>query len=201
MIGPVVVGTARDRHWQPVGAVIGKHQKVSSRLGARIGARGVQRCLLREEEVGPVEGQIAVDLVCGDLMIAPDAVFAAGIHERRRAEDVGLQEDARILNGAIDVAFGRKVDDDIGVLLFKETEYPLSVADIQLNEAEIGLLHDACKRRKIARISEFIEADDAVIGMRLQHIKDEVAADEPRSACNKNGHLLSSFMSDKIYCP
>lgn len=201
MIGPIVVRTARDRHWQPVGAVIGEHQKVGSRLGARIRARSMQRGRLREEEIGPVEGQIAVDLVRGDLVIALDAIFAAGVHERRRAENVGLQEDARILNGTIDVALGRKVDDDIGVLLFKETEYPLSVADIQLDEAEIGFLHDARKRRKIARISEFIEADDAVIGMRLQHIKDEIAADEPRAARDKNGHLLSSFMSDKIYWP
>src|SRR5699024_8711758 len=98
----------------------------------------MQRGRLREEEIGPAEGQIAVDLVRGDLVIALDAIFAAGVHERRRAENVGLQEDARILNGTIDVALGRKVDDDIGVLLFKETEYPLSVADIQLDEAEIG---------------------------------------------------------------
>lgn len=158
----------------------------------------MQRGRLREEEIGPVEGQIAVDLVRGDLVIALDAIFAAGVHERRRAEDVCLQEDARILNGTIDVALGREVDDDIGVLLFKETQYPLSVADIQLDEPEIGFLHDARKRRKIARISEFIEADDAVIGMRLQHIKDEVAADEPRAACNKNRHLLSSLFNTVI---
>ena len=199
MVRPVVVGTAGDRHGQPIGAVIGEDEKVGARLRARIGARSVQGRLLREEEVGPVEGQVAVHFVRGDLVIALDAVLAAGIHKRRRAEDVGLQEDAGVLDGAVHMAFGRKVDNDIGVLLLKEAVNALSVADVELDEAEVWLVHDPRERRKIARIGEFIEADDAVAGMLLQHMENEVAADEPRPARDDDGHFVSSFISDKIY--
>lgn len=68
---------------------------------------------LGEEQVGTVERQIAVNLVGRYLMIALDAVLAAGVHQRRRAHDVGLKEDARVLDGAVHVALRRKVRDNV----------------------------------------------------------------------------------------
>ena len=136
-------------------------------------------------------------------MIAADAEFAAGVHERCRAEDVGLQKDAGIFDGAVDMAFRREIDDDIGPFLLKETEDALSVADIQPDKAEVALFQDARKRRKIACIGELIEADDAVVGILFQHVEDEVAADEAGTARDEDGHwcsplFLCAFLSGRL---
>ena len=188
VIGPVVVRASRDADGKPVGAVIRQNEQVGRRLGGRIRAGGVQRRLLCEEEIGSVQGEIAVDLVRGDLMISLNTVFAAGVHQGRRADDVGLQKHARILDRAIDVALRRKVDDDIGVFLLKELVHALPVADVQFDKAEIGIVHHIFERGQIARIGEFIQTDDAVVGILFEHMEDEIAADKPGAARNDDGH-------------
>ncbi len=59
--------------------------------------------LLREEKIRPVERQIAINLIRRDLVIAVDAVFAAGIQQHARADDIRLQEYLRILYRAVDM--------------------------------------------------------------------------------------------------
>ena len=48
--------------------------------------------LLREEQIRPVQGQVAVDLVSGDLMIALHAVLPAGVQQHLSTHDVGFQK-------------------------------------------------------------------------------------------------------------
>ena len=79
MIRAVVVGAAGDRHRQAVSAVIRLYQQVRARLGAGIRGAGVDRRGLGKEQIGPVQRQIAVDLVRGHLVEAPEAMLAAGI--------------------------------------------------------------------------------------------------------------------------
>ena len=188
MIGPVVVGTARNGHGKSIRSVICEHKKVRPRLGGGIGARRMQRRLLRKKEVGPVERQIAVHFIRRDLMITPDAVLAAGVHQYGRADDVGLQKDARILDGAVDVALRREVDDDVGMLLLEEFVDRLAIADVRLHEAEVGVIHHAPERGQIARIGELIQTHDAIIGILFEDMENKIAADKPRPAGDEDGH-------------
>ena len=199
MIGPVVVGTARNGHGKSIRSVICEHQKIRPRLGGGIGAGRMQRRLLRKEEVGSVERQIAVHLVRRDLMIAPDAVLAAGIHQNGRADDVGLKEDTRVLDGAVDMALRREVDDDVGLLLLEEFTDRLAVADVRLHEAEVGVVHHAPERGQIARIGELIQTHDAVFGILFEDMKDKIAADEPRPAGDEDGHKLNLIKHPLYY--
>ena len=73
-------------------------------------------------------------------MIALHAVLAAGVHHGRRTDDVRLQEDAGILDGAVDMALGGEVHHDVGVLLGEELVHALAVADVNLDEAEVGVI-------------------------------------------------------------
>ena len=80
-------------------------------------------------------------------MIASDSVFAARIHQASCTENVGLQKHFRIFNRAIDVAFGGKIHDRIGVLLLKKVINGLAIANINLTKAKIRILEGLLERR------------------------------------------------------
>ena len=185
MVRTVIVRAAAYRDGKPVSAMVREHKEIRSRLGARIRAGRMQRSALGKEQVGAVERQVAVHFVRRYLMVPLYAVLAAGVHERRRTYDVGLQKDAGIFDTAVDVALRREIDHDIRLFLGEQPIHALAVADIQPHKAEIRIVHNAFESGKIACVSEFVNADYAVTRMSLHHMEDEVAADESRAAGNK----------------
>ena len=174
VVRAVVVRAARDRRRDLVGAVVGHDEQVSTGLRSRIRARRLEIRLLREEQVRAVERQVAVDLIRRDLMVAVDAILAAGVEQHARADDIRLQEDLRILDGAVDMRLRREVDDDVRLLLLKDAVDRLAVCDVRANELESILLHRPFKRLEVARIRQLVDADDAVARMLLEHVVDEV---------------------------
>ena len=149
----------------------------------------MNRSFFRKEQVGTIKRQVTVDFVRAYLMVALDAVFAAGIHQNRRPHDVRFKEKLRIFDRTIDVRFGRKVDNHVGMFFFKQFVNCFTIADVNLAETEVGIVHHRLERRQVARIRELVNADDALIRMCLKHMEHEVAADEPRAACNNNVHF------------
>ena len=148
----------------------------------------MQRRLLRKEEVGSVERQIAVYFVCRYLMITFDPILAAGVHEHRRADNVRFKENARIFDGTIYMTLRGEVDHNIGFLLLKELVHRLPIADIRPHKAEVGVVHHASECGEIPRIRELIQAHDAVIGIFPEHMKDEVTADKSGTAGHDDRH-------------
>ena len=151
----------------------------------------MDRGVLMEEEVRSVDRQISVHLIRGDLMVSLDAVLSAGIHQDRGTDDVGLQEDRRVLDGAVHVGLCCEVYDDVRLLLLEELVYALSVADVELHKAEVLFVHHRSKGRKIPRIGQGIQADDSVLRVFLELVEDEVASDESGTAGHNDGHVLS----------
>ena len=119
MVGAIVVGAAGDSHRQAIGPMIRQHQQIGGSLGGRIGRAGVDGGLLCEEQIRPIQGQVAVDLVGGDLVIAGDAVFPAGIHQHLGAQNIGLQKHLGVFDGAVNMAFCSEVYHHIRMLFFK----------------------------------------------------------------------------------
>ena len=182
MVGSVVVGAAGDTDRKAVGPVVGQHQQVRRGLAAAVGGGGVNRRLLGEEEVRPVQRQISVNLVRRDLVIAFDAVFPAGVHQHGGSDDVGLQEDRRVFDGAVHMALCRKVHHDVRMLFLKELVNGLAVADVRLAEAEIRPVHHRGQGGKIPRIGQLVHTDDPVLRMLFQHVEDEIASDKAGTA-------------------
>ena len=174
VIRTVVVRAARDRRRDLVGAVIRHDQEVRTGFRSRIRARRLEVRLLREEQIRAVERQIAVDLIRRDLMVAVDAVPAAGVEQHARADDIRLQEDLRILDGAVDMRLCREVDDDVRLPLLEYAVDGLAVRDVRADELEVLLPHRRLERLEVARIRQFVDADDAVARMLLEHVVDEV---------------------------
>ena len=189
MVRAVVIRAARDCCRDLVGAMVGHDEQVSTGLRSRIRARRLEVRLFREEEIRAVERQVAVDLVRRDLMIAVDAVLAAGVEQHARADDVRLQEDLRILDGAVDMRLRREVDDDVRLLLLEDAVDRTAVCDVRADELEVLLLHRILERLEVARIRQLVDADDVVTRMLLEHVVDEVRANEAGTAGHDDIHI------------
>ena len=191
VVRAVVVRAARDRRRDLVGAMVSHDKQVRTGLRSRIRARRLEVRLLREEQVRAVERQVAVDLIRRDLMVAIDAILAAGVEQDARADDVRLQEDLRILDGAVDMRLRREVDDDVRLLLLEDAIDRTAVCDVRADELKVLLLHRCLERLEVARIRQLVDADDAVIRMLLEHVVDEVRANEAGTAGHDNRHKNS----------
>ena len=199
VVRAVVVRAARDRRRDLVGAMVGHDEQVSTGLRSRIRARCLEVRLFREEEIRAVERQVAVDLVRRDLMVAVDAVLAAGVEQHARADDIRLQEDLRILDGAVDMRLCREVDDDVRLLLLKDAVDSLAVRDVRADELEVLLLHRRLERLEIARIRQLVDADDAVSRMLLEHVVDEVRTNEAGTAGHDDIHIYFPLYFNLCY--
>ena len=200
VVRAVVVRAARDRRRDLVGAMVGHDEQVSTGLRSRIRARRLEVRLFREEEIRAVERQVAVDLVRRDLMVAVNAVLAAGVEQHARADDVRLQEDLRILDGAVDMRLRRKVDDDVRLLLLEDAVDRTAVCDVRTDELEVLLLHRRLERLEVARIRQLVDADDAVTRMLLEHVVDEIRTNEAGTAGHYNYHIsLSQHYPSKYF--
>ena len=122
-------------------------------------------------------------------MVAVDAVLAAGVKQHARADDIRLQEDLRILDGAVDMRLRREVDDDIRLLLLEDAVDRTAVCDVRADKFEVLLLHRRLERLEVARIRQLVDADDAITRMLLEHVVDEVRTNEAGTASHNNRHL------------
>ena len=176
----VVVRAVRQRGPHAEGPHPGADQQIAARLRRRVGARGVVRRGLREPLRG-VEVEFAVDLVGRDVVEAR-AVTTRRLQQRERADEVGVQERARVVERVVVVGLRRAVHDRIAL--------PRQRRDELLDERRIGdVSHDqthAVRRQAVeiggrSRIGELVQHGHARIGVR-EDVADEAAADEAGTA-------------------
>ena len=127
---------------------------------------------------GVVERQVAVDLVGGDVVVA-DAVFPHGLQQAEGALDVGAQERLRVGDGVVVVALGGVVHD--GVVARDDAVEQGGVADVAHDE-----LH-AVRRQPsdvlgVAGVGQLVQDGHVHVGVVIDHIVHEVAADEAAAA-------------------
>ena len=177
LVGAVVVGAVGDRGAEPVGAGPGAHEHVGGRLGARVrAARAVRRLL--GELGGVVERQVAVYLVGGDVVVA-DAVLADGLQKAEGALDVGAQERLRVGDGVVVVALCGVVHDR--VVAGDDPIEQLRVADVTDDELDpvLGQPRDVLG---VAGVGQLVQDGHVHVGVVLDHVMHEVAADEAAAA-------------------
>ena len=177
LVGAVVVGAVGDRGAKPVGAGPGADQHVGGRLGARVRRGRVVRRLLGELG-GVVEREVAVDLVGGDVVVA-DAVFPHGLQQAEGSLDVGAQERLRVGDGVVVVALCGVVDD--GVVARHQLVEQRGVADVAHDELHAvgGQPGDVLG---VAGVGQLVQDGDVDVGVVVDHVVDEVAADEAAAA-------------------
>ena len=158
------------------------------------------RSFLSEEKVGSVKRKVAVNLVGGNLVVALYAVLAAGVHHCLRADDVSIQEHSGILNGAVNMALRREINNDVRVFLLEHLENRAAVCDVDLTETEIRIIHYGRQSFHVACVRQAVKADYPVIRVSFQHIMHEISAYKSRAAGNDHLHCLSSASLIR-YCP
>jgi len=175
--------------------VIGEDEQIGARLAGRVGARGREDGVLAER--APLDR--AVDLVRGDLQVAADAQLAYGLEERVRAEHVGADEVLRVADGTVDVSLGREVDDGVGA--GEGRAHDTGVADVPAHERVARVALDVAQVLEVAGVGEFVEVDDLDVLMGAQQVTDEVRADEPGAAGDKDvlWHESSGFVRHELH--
>ena len=177
LVGAVVVGAVGDRGAKPVGAGPRSDEHVGGSLGRAV-RRGRLIGRLLSELGGVVERQVAVDLVGGDVVVA-DAVLADGLQEAEGALDVGAQEGLGVGDGVVVVGLGGVVHD--GVVARDDAVQELRVADVAHDELHAvgGQARDVLG---VAGVGQLVQDGDVHLGVVVDHVVHEVAADEAAAA-------------------
>ncbi len=177
LVGAVVVGAVGDRGAQAVGAGPGADQHIGGSLRRAVRrARAVRRLLGELRRV--VERQVAVDLVGGDVVVA-DAVFPHCLQQAEGALHVRAQERLRVGDGVVVVALGGVVHD--GVVAGDQPVQQLGVADVAHDELDpiLGQPRDVLG---VAGVGQLVQDGDVHLGVVVDHVVHEVAADEAAAA-------------------
>src|SRR5208282_6265941 len=91
----------------------------------------------------------------------------------------------RILNAAVNVAFGGEVNDGIA---FPERFEDRAVADVQLYKLTAALLKSRFKVLKVAGVGKLVKDREVPLRMLGQGVMNKVRADESRAARDQQLH-------------
>ena len=100
----------------------------------------MKRRFLGKEKVGPVQRQVAVHLISGHLVVTLNAIGAACVQQCGGSHNIGPYKALGIRNGAVHMAFRRKVNDHIRLFLFKQVKDKLPVGNITLYKLVVRLV-------------------------------------------------------------
>ena len=116
-------------------------------------------------------------------------VAAHGLEQLIGALHIGLDEGARAVQRAIDVAFGGKVEHGARPVLGQQALHQSAVADAAVHKVVPRIALQAGKVFEVAGVSEQVEVDDRLVALS-QPVKHEVAADESGTAGDEDGHRV-----------
>ena len=80
-------------------------------------------------------------------------------------DNIGFDELGRTVDRTIDMALGGKIHDRIGLVLLEQLAERLCFADALTLECIAGVFSNACQRFKIGSVGQFVDIDDAGLGV------------------------------------
>jgi hypothetical protein len=191
--GAVVVGAVGHHHRQAVGFVPGAHEVVGAGFRGGVGAVG---------GVGRVFGELsrraegAEDLVGRDVVEAEGGgpplagpVGAGGFQHLEGAHHVGLDEGARAVDRAVDMAFGGEVHHGIGSVFREDAVERGAVADVGLFKGVAGAVRDLRHVGEVRSVGQRVEVHDLVA--LPDRVADDRRADEAGAAGDEEFHGLN----------
>ncbi len=106
-------------------------------------------------------------------------VGAAGLKQVEGPRDVCLDEDARVIDGAVDMGFGGQMHHVADIVLLNDADYLLAVADIDLFKPVALVTVHRHQVLRMAGIGEGVQIDQKFDFFFLEDVPDEVGADKP----------------------
>ena len=110
-----------------------------------------------------------------------------GLQQVVGAEDVGLDKIAGAINRAIDVTLCREVHHGIRAVLCENLFKGKWVAKVGLDKRMALVTDVAFQRRKISRVGQLVEIDDAM-GRLIDELPNEVGTDKTSTASDEDFH-------------
>ena len=186
LAGSVIVGAIAQNHWQTVGMVVGPYKMIRSGFGSRVRGAGIVRGAFVEEALGaqaPVHfvGRYMVKAVAGGVSLLTPSL-QGGIEQGDRAHHIGLNEFHGVGDGAVHMAFGGQVQDPVQAVLGKQASDELCIADIPLDQGPMADTLAGGQVGGIARIGEFVQDHNAVLGIMLHPVFHKVRTDKAGSS-------------------
>ena len=105
-----------------------------------------------------------------------------GLQQAQSSHHVRLRESERVLDGAIDMAFGSEVDDAIDLFVLHELVERVKVADVHFHELIVRLALDVLEVREVARIGQLVKIDNLVFRILVHEKANYVATNEACAA-------------------
>ena len=84
------------------------------------------------------------------------------------------------------MALGCEVYDAVDAVLGHESADGVEIADVGTYEGVVGSVLDVPEVGEVARIGEFVEVDDVVVGVLVDEEPHHVAADEAGATSNQD---------------
>ena len=197
--GAVVVGGVGDEGGQAVSVEPGAHEVVRGGLAGGIGAARVVRRGLGKGRVGGAEGAehfVRRDVVEAErgllLLVEGGPIGAGGVEQDEGADDVGVDERRRAIDGPVDVALGGQVHDGVRLVLGKHLAHGVGVADVGLDMEVAGVVQGALQRVLGGGVGHLVDVDDVVAG-RADQVADHRRADEATAAGEQDTHGNTSL--------
>ena len=112
---------------------------------------------------------------------------AGSLQQHIGAHDIGLDEGAGAVDGAIHVGLGRQMHDHIRIDSLQQRLDRRGVADVSPGEAVMRMSRDAFQRGERACVGELVQNMDVMIGL-VQQMPNQRRPDEPRPAGDHDLH-------------
>ena len=163
VIGAVVVAAVGGEHRQAIGVVPGAHQMVAGGLAGRVGAVGLIAVGLGKCRIP--RPQAAVHLVGGHMKEAKGRALRIGqalpvgahaLQQACGAHHIGLDKVFRAVDGAVDMAFGGKVEHSTRLVLRQQLGQQGCVADITLHKHVPCIPLQRGQVFRVASVGEFV---------------------------------------------
>ena len=172
LVRTIVVGAPRHDDVVAVGGSVGQGEEVGSCLRRRVRRRRVEWCGLRSEAVF----DRSVHLIGRHMQESVDAMPVRRINHDPGPDHVGLEEHRRPGDRPIDVALCSEVHDN--VVTRHDLVDQCGVANVAFDESmagEIVQLGNGCRH---SGIRHRVEVGDPSVRLIVEHVADEVGADE-----------------------
>ncbi len=89
------------------------------------------------------------------------------------------------------------MDDAVDAVLCQQFPYPIEIADVGPYEPVVWGILDVFQIGEIARIGQFVEVDDEIVGVLRHEKPHDMRPDESRTARDEDApfsvHILSDF--------
>ena len=134
-------------------------------------------------------------------MIAGNAAGSGSIQQYLRTQNIGFKKHAWVQYRTVHMAFRRKIDHHVKLLMRKQVKNSLSVCYIAFDKTKVLILQRTLECPHISCIGKAVQTDNLIVWVRLQHIINKIAADKAGAACYQNFHFTASSARERRYRP